>query len=573
MVVTKEQEKRINKILKDRAPSTRKRSSQYIFWEDIGTKLGQPFNFTNIPISKLYEMKRDPTIAFAMHYARVPILSAPWRIEGNNPQVNAFIENSLKEIYASFVLDYLNSWDFGYQAEVKRFKKIIPEWTYVDPKNPEAGEQRVWDYGNIEAIVWDKFVPLPPEMVDPDWNAKGDFNGIIYNGNPGEGMFPFEVKSDDKVRIPLDSCLWITNEKESVFGSLWGYPRLGYSYPFWWSYWFRWALADRAFEKGVDPTIITRFPDEPIYDDAGNEIDPRELAFALGEAARANDTVALPSTLIQDDGSEGRSTNTPQWDLETLSYDINFDALSSSFDQLEILKIQSVWVPEHALTSGQGAQSARNVASEMTSSLKESQAVTMAEIDEHINKYMIPQLIELNFPELKNVTCKKVTTGFSSNGEELARTIVQLYGQADPNNLDVDIRRVLEESGVPMLTQEQINEKERKALEEAQAMAEIQNQPADDPFIVEDNTINGIPGKDSGASSVWGSKTGKDTVDFEDIKETLASNDIKFELIDTSTTGIASFYEDGTLYLDETLNDVDLAETSRKMLKLILDED
>lgn len=556
--VSEENRKRIKKMLKDRAPATRKRSAQFVFWEDVGTKLGQPFNFTNIPLSKLYEMQRDPTLAFAMHYARVPILRAPWRIEGTDAQVNAFIENALKEIYPSFVLDYLNSWNFGYQGIVKRFKLANPEWTYIDPTSEDQEEKKVWDYGTVQAVVWDTFVPLPPELCEPDWNKKGEFNGIIYEGTPGEGIFPFEATEEDEVKIDLEHSLWVTNEKESVFGSVYGYPRLGYAYPYWWSFWFRWALADRAFEKSVDPAMVVRFPDDiGVLDEDGEQIDPREIAFQLGEAARSNDTVALPSTLQIDQSAEGRSTGMYEWDLEQIESNVNFEALRSTFEQLEVQKIQAVWVPEHSLTSGTGDQSSRNVAAEMTSSLKESQAVTMSEIDEHINKYMIPQLIEVNFPEKKNITCKKITTGFASNDIELSKALVQLLGQQDAGKLPVNIKQILEEAGVPVLTPQQIKQEEEKALEDAQKMQEIQNPP---------EQLNGIPGPESGASSEWGSKQ---DIGFEELLNVLADKNINFELTDLQDTGVSAFYQDDTLYLSEALSEEDRVFNIKRMLKAL----
>lgn len=564
------------RLLKEKAPSTRRRTAQIIDWDDINNTIGQPFKFTDIPLSKLDEMRRDPTLSFAMHYARVPILRASWDIEGDDAQINAFIKNALAEIYASFVLNYLTSWDYGYQAIVKRFKKANPNWTYIDPTDEEQKEKKVWDNGNIEAIVWDTFVSLPPQSVEPHWNRKGEFAGIIYDGYPTNNQFPFVDNADDGVKIPLENSLWITNEKESRFGSIWGFPRLGYAYQFWWTFWFRWALADRAFEKSIDPGIIVRFPAElDSVGPDGEDIDPRELAFYIGEQMRSNDTVAMPSSLVPSDRIDGGNTNMYEWSIEQLESKANFEALNGTFESLKIDMISAVWTPPNAILSSGGAQSSRNVTSDMTNSLKESQAVTMAEIDEHINRYMIPQLIEVNFPDRKGVTCKKVTTGFSSNDEELTRTLIQLVGQADPNELNLDIKKTLEMASIPTLTPQQIQKKEEDALQKQIQQALIAQPPQPEVSAEEGGSqkpaasegeqakkpSKGTPGKDSGKSSVKYSKMSKNVKDigFEEVY--LFEDDGSGEYI--------AYVEDDKILLSDQLSEEEQIEYAKILVREI----
>ena len=87
--------------------------------------------------------------------------------------------------------------------------------------------------------------------------------------------------SSGGVDIDVYHSLWATNEKESVFGNIFGYPRLAYAFPFWWSYWFRWAIADRAFEKKGDPAIIVRHPEGSIDLGEGVTMPAQEYALAV----------------------------------------------------------------------------------------------------------------------------------------------------------------------------------------------------------------------------------------------------------------------------------------------------
>ncbi len=81
----------------------------------------------------------------------------------------------------------------------------------------------------------------------------------------------------------------------------------------------------------------------------------------------------------------------------------------------------------------------------------EAQAVLMATIDHHINEFMIPQLIAINFPT-KNVTAKKVTRGFASLDIDLAKQLLQLIGQNDPGKLSmIDLRAMMGQYKVPLV--------------------------------------------------------------------------------------------------------------------------
>lgn len=480
-----EELKRLRKSLSsgDRSPSTRAQAYQFVYWKQIGDQLGQPFDSTKIPISKLYQMRRDPMIAFALHYIKVPLIQAPWFIKCEDAQIAAFVDNALRRIYARYVLQHCQSLDFGFSAIVKRFELGMPNGTYIDPKDPEESEKPIWSEGNIEAVLWKPFVGLPPEQVEPEWTKSGEFNGIRYDVKRNTPLsFPFAgAERDDQVLIPLINSLWITNEKDSVFGSIFGYPRVGYAFRYWWSYWYRWALADRHFEKDADPPAVVRYPDNPekgeVLDSHGEPIDYREIALSIGEQARSGSTIAMPSNTHESD-VDGRVTNVPEWDLSFAEGGGNFDVFDQTFDRLEILKLRSIWVPEQAFLEGKGGTSSRNVAAEMGDSFEESQAVLMAEIDDHLNRFVIPQLIAINFPDKADIDCKKVTGGFGSEDVELSKALVTLIGQRNPDELNVDIKRVLERHGVPTLTAEQIKRKQEQAIAAAQAAMPPDNVPA-----------------------------------------------------------------------------------------------
>lgn len=441
--------------------SSMSQTGSWVNWGDMADLLGQPFNVTRIPMTKLEQMRRDPIIAFGLMFVKIPLIRAHWYIDSTDPQRAAFVDNCLRKIYGRFVLAYTNSFDFGYSPIVKRFEYAQPDWTYLDPLTNE--ELPVWPDKGVNALIWKPFVPLHPRACKPKFNAKGEFSGIDQApvSDFNFGVFSASGRPAD---VPADWALWATNEKDSEFGSLYGYPRTGYAYRYWWSYWYKFGLSDRAFEKWGDPPIVIFHPsDEGVEDDDGNAIDFGAHALATAEQLRSGANVAMPSSVVRS-YMEDRPTNVREWDFEQLESTANFAALNESFEYLDVQKLRSIMVPEQALIEGKGGTSSRNVAAEFGDIFHESQAVVMEEIDDHINRFMIPQLLEANFGT-GGASCKKVTTGFDPQDVETMRNIVQGVVNKRGELPEVDMQRLLDHLGVPLLTHAAIERKLQKIAE------------------------------------------------------------------------------------------------------------
>lgn len=500
-------------LAKEQGPNVQQQAS-FVDWNKLSEVLGQPFDAELIPYSKLRQMRRDPMIGFGLHYIKTPLVRAPWRInavddKGPNAQVAAFIEAALRPIYARLIFQYCLSLDFGFSAIVKNFKLENPGGTYVDPNNPGGEEQPVWNEGKILPVVWKHFVALPPEKAAPAWDKPGNFNGIFFDsgdGNAGgtQGGTPGAIDSPQaqgggagaggggggagkKPDIDVFHSLWATNEKDSVFGSLYGYPRIAYAYRYWWSYWYRWALADRAFERQAIPPLVAYYPEGLFEDEDGVAFDNIDSALSAAARVRSNGTIALPSDVHTD--MEGKISGMREWELKFLDGgQPNFD-FDQVFGTLDVMKLRALFVPEQAFLEGSGGTSSRNVAAQMAEIFIQSQSNLMAEIDDHINRYVIPQLVVVNFPEfLGKVT--KVTTGFSSEDVEFMKQIIQLVGQDDPSRLGVDVPTAMQRLGMPMMSPQQQAAEEQRIIEQSAATAPAAVEPGP-------GTVGVVPNPDS----------------------------------------------------------------------------
>jgi hypothetical protein len=392
------------------------------------------------------QMRRDPMIALGLHFIRTPLMNADWHMECADPQVAEFANRALRPIYSTLVLQMLIALEFGYAPIVKRFELAQPDWTYRDDKGKE---QPVWPSKNVSAVVWNEPRILPARGAKPLFTQSGDeFAGIEHT--------TVTDARGEALKIPATHALWVTNEREQSFGDWYGYPRTGYALRYWWSYWYRWLLGDRHFEQDADPPLVVYTPEKLVPDPAnpaGDPISAQDLGIQIGSSLRDGATISMPSTVYESE-VDGRPTGVQQWRAEFLRGGENMAAFQGSFDYLDKMKLRSLLVPEEAIVGvggqpGQGTSQGRSVAATYGAAFAESEALLMAQIDQLINDYMLPDLIAQNFKDAPTVT--KITEGFRERDMSLSTQLLTILTQNAPESLQLDVRKLAESAGLPQI--------------------------------------------------------------------------------------------------------------------------
>lgn len=509
---------------KEQAPTIAEQSLSSVDWKRVRDELGQPFDFERLSIKKLRQLRLDAMIAFGLHYRKTPLVRAQYHVEardknGPNAQVAGFMDAAWRKIHARYVFQHTQDFEFGFAGIVKRFQMGNPGGVYFDPleEDPTKALKPVWDEGNVEPVIWKPFVGLPPDKITPNFDNNGEFAGIIYElTNAQQGGRALGIasrarggKGNDKERIiDVYHSLWATNAKDQVYGSIYGYPLIQYAFRFWWSYWFLWANLDRAFERMAVPPLLAYHPEGDYTDTETGESRPYwEIAIEAAERLRSNAIAAVPSTLATA-GLDERGTQQREWAFEFVETPTeNFDALGKHLSYLDVMKLRSIWVPEQAFIEGEGGTSSRNVAAQMEEIFLESQANKWEEIADHINRYIFPQLLAVNFPEFVNNggTARIVGHGFAKEDVEFLKQIIQLIGQSHPEDLDmIDIREAFSRIGTPLKSPEALAI-EQARIAEQQATAgppEVPPAPGQVGTIVNPGGTNG--GSVPGVSAVAG---------------------------------------------------------------------
>lgn len=462
---------------------------------------GNPFSVKRLPFSIMRDMSADPTIAFALYYIETPLINATFSFESPDAQLAAAVDEAFRPINSDFKTKSINRLRMGYQPMAKRWGLGQLGGSYRDRNSDNPDEDKpIWDSKNIEPLVFKTPLALPPENCLPSWDEYGNFNGFMYSYVPIPNPMMLGVAQTYGPQviagspIPREYAMWLVNERSQNYGSLYGQPRLRRAYRYWWSFWFRWALADRSYENKADPAKLIYYPTQvPDALDAGN--DQSEIAYSLQQKAistgrniRSGSVVAFPGDFMVNE--EGKTTNTRQWEASYMEGGENFNLLEQGFSNLQIYMMRAMFLPEQAFidaTSAAQSSSQRYIAAQQGEIYQESQQLLSNEDDETVNKYMIPEFIAANFPEKIGTPCKKVTRKLRN--PEFIKQLVTLLGQKNPENLGVDVRSLLEEEGIKTLSEAQQKLQEEKSKEKEEN---------DKPPVMAPQKTEGIAGYNAG---------------------------------------------------------------------------
>lgn len=463
---------------RDPGPSTQSASSP---WATSGEGLhsvtgiparGAALDEFGIPdLATLSKMRSAPMIALGLGFIVSSVSRAKWHVKSTDPRRAAFVENALRTVYPQLIAGWANALSFGYSALVLSYERRPVDWTFL---NADEKERRVWT-SSAPPLVWENIVPLNPRVARVHWSADGSFGGIDYR-KPRTAFTDGEGPD-----IPTTHALWLVNERDAVFGSLYGFPRTSRAYRSWWSAMYRQRLSDRAMEKWADPPVIVRHPVDASTDADGNIRDYTSEALALAEQLRSGANVAMPSSM-QTSEVDGRTSALYSWTIEQMKSEADFTAINTGAEYLDVQQLRALMIPEQALVEGKGGTSSRNVAETLGSAFEESMASLLHEVFTQVNRWMIPTLLSANFGE--GATCEIIADGFDEADVETGRAIVQALAQNATSELsDVDTRSLLSSLGVPLRSAARAEEVRTRMKDEATKPASVnasEDEPTDD---------------------------------------------------------------------------------------------
>lgn len=346
--------------------------------KDIGL-----YNPDTIDVTVYELMRKDPQLSAGLAMVKLPIIALPWRIECDDEDIARFCENTLSRVWKSLIKTMLTAVDFGFAAHEKVWKRENITVQSIKKSGDENKSKKKTHY-NGDAVFYKEFKPLYPSSVILNFD-RDVFKGIEQTSVSG-------ISDGKPPEIDARKSFIFTNDKE--FGNMFGRSRLKSAYKLW--YWkeLMYQFMLQYYERRGSPPVIVIAPPGQSQDSSGTIKDNLELALDLGSSLINHSVGALP----YEESASGREN---MWQIDYMLDDRRGTMFIEAINHLDAKCFLALWVPERLgenKTSGSFAET--NVIVDL---FLLSEKALIAEVEDHVNKYILPQLIDFNFPKSKRV--------------------------------------------------------------------------------------------------------------------------------------------------------------------------
>ena len=334
-----------------------------------------------------------------------------WFIKTEDKEIKEVLTHAISKIWNSLIRSTSKAYVYGYSPNVKVFtiEEIKGKKYYIYKKirdlNPDECVVKVDKYGNYDGFVYREESSTDKKEIDPKysfWYVAGMENGNQY----GESMLK-------KIYKP-----WWYNEKIHTF-------------------------ANRYYERFGEPLIVGRAPaGATVQDQEGNAKSAQDLMKEIIENIRNHSSAQLPSD---------RETDSKEflYDIKYIESQMRGFDFGNYLDRLDMEITKGLLLPELALSSGKGGSYA--LGSAQIDVFYTNLMGLMDNIADYVNAYIVPQLLEYNFP-----ANKKAEFTYQPLSTDAKKFITELIMESvKKGTMKPDINQLQERSGIGLEEQKE----------------------------------------------------------------------------------------------------------------------
>jgi hypothetical protein len=342
---------------------------------DPDRRYGRLISSRSIPAHTKIEMLADPVVALCQGYVGSTLVRAKRIIECVDEKKRLFFEAMFQAWEQEFMLQASMAVALGSCGLIKKF-------AFQRPAPRDIGAAPVWT-ARADPLIITGFDQLYPVGSSPKFDNKNrHFEGMNTPDGP----------------IDVYYSLWLTINKAWGFGSYQGWGRLRNVYRDWWMKQFGRDLYLVHLQKAIDRIALVGFPSGKT--NAGKA--HKDIAIETGDSARSGATVALPSSVYEQQDTmtgEKKLMAAAKWTLKFLEGSHAVAEFHTVDDHHDSKIALAYLVPPqmfmYVRQSSLGGPTTAEVLGDLAEHLL---MLDAADIDAHINKYVFPPVARANFP-------------------------------------------------------------------------------------------------------------------------------------------------------------------------------
>ena len=384
----------------NKPPEGEKTAYSSTSYQSFGGILYNPDKLTMLDYQ---EMRIDGQINLGLQFCKLPILALDYTVECKDKKIADAVYTEIKRIYRDMVDKMLRALDYGYSVmeKVWGYQKETGLWGYKKLKDPDI------------------------TTIELKTDGKGNFNG-------------FKQVSPATVDIEAEKAFVFTHRLEN--GNLYGISRTKSAYPYYYASKIMLLFANRYMERNADPFKIIRYPKDNNID---KNVHPNlDRALALIEQVKGGSGIALPSDL-------DKEKDKYLWEITYVEDNQRNAQYINYMNFLNTMKLRSVIVPERTVSQDNSTGS-YGMAEAHTKLFLLSEEGLIADIEDCINRYLIPQFVKYNFGDTAPKASLKIASIQDKHRTFLEDIIKEII--RNPNIIIsdiIDVDRLRQELSLP----------------------------------------------------------------------------------------------------------------------------
>lgn len=314
---------------------------------------GLTYNPDTITVRTYLEMEDDAQIKAVFTLIKAPLQKVVWSIGCDDQDIANFVRIVLEPLWLGLINNMCTALQFGHQA----FEKVWEE------KNGR------WQYSG--------FLDLHPDSVRYKKGERGVFNGIEQYTTKGT------------VFIPPEKSFVFTNEKR--WGNPYGRSKFRSAYMYWFIDKYTYDFENQYFERYANPILWGQAPSgkSQTGTSESSQRSNISLLFDLLKDAKNAGIIVTPSDV-------DAITHQKKWIVQFLEAQRRGADYRSRHEYLDLMKARAIFAPE-LVFSAPYAGSSYALAREHATIFMSAEEAMLQEVKNHVQKYIIPQLIRYNF--------------------------------------------------------------------------------------------------------------------------------------------------------------------------------
>lgn len=414
---------------------------------------GLKYAITRLTPEMVDRMMLNSHVQFAMKIKLAPLVARfrdrnTWRFASSDDTLRVKARYALQRFIFNSILELVSAMEYGVCFSEVVWSAYTAKDLGIDPEEGIPDDEIVWCPEPITAIH-------PSSVIDIKYTKASKKIPRRFNG------FKMVRSEGTIVEVDVERAFIYTHGKR--FHNLWGVSMLQSVYVEWYFLEQISRASVRYMERIGQPVVLVHYPSNEKVTVNGVTMTAGEYAMQLANGASRYTALAMPSDVVMNGIN---ATGTAKWRIEFMPEALSGAAGTLFTDALNDLRSQisrGIILGDRVATQD-GKYGSFALSQTHMEATDQDTETRLLELIMHIERYLLPKFVRYNSPNPQTRLTLE-TEGLNIGERATLLGLFQQVGQSHPDIGQIDLRAMAEKLGIPIKSDDQLEEEHQLGLE------------------------------------------------------------------------------------------------------------